>query len=110
MRRSLILVVRHSMHLNTTKSVIWVIVGVLVAIALSWGCTVVIYLPESPSWLWPIRSIGVWVAVAVGVFSIAAYPFKTSYGRKTGVILAAIVGTLVLLTSIITASSYGNIS
>jgi len=98
------------MHLNTTKSVIWVIVGFLVAIALSWGCTVVLYLPGSPSWLWPIRSIGIWIAVAVGIFSVAAYPFKTSYGRKAGVILAAIVGTLVLLASIITASYYGNIS
>ena len=98
------------MHLNTTKSVIWVIVGVLVAIALSWGCTVVLYLPGSPSWLWPIRSFGIWVAVAVGIGSVAAYPFKTSYGRKTGVILAAIIGTLVLLTSLITASYYANIS
>ena len=96
------------MHLNTTKSVTWVIVGVLVAIALSWGCTAVLYLPGSPSWLWPIRTFGIWVAVAVGIGSVAAYPFKTSYGRKTGVILAAIIGTVVLLTSIITASYYGN--
>jgi hypothetical protein len=98
------------MHLNTTKSVIWVIVGVLVAIALSWGCTVVLYLPGSPSWLWPIRSFGIWVAVAVGIGSVAAYPFKTRYGRETRVVLAAVVGTLVLLTSIITASYYDNIS
>ena len=96
------------MHLNTTKSVTWVIVGVLVAIALSWGCTVVLYLPGSPSWLWPIRTFGVWVAVAVGIGSVAAYPFKTSYGRKTGVILAAIIGAVVLLISIITASYYSN--
>ena len=98
------------MHLNTAKPVIWVIVGVFVAIALAWACTAVLYLPESPSWLWPVRTVGVWVAVAVGVFSVAAYPFKTRGGRATGVILAAIVGAAVVLTSIITASNLGTIT
>jgi len=98
------------MHLNTARPVVWVIVGVLAAIALSWACTAVSYLPERPSWLWPIRTVGVWVAVAVGVISVAAYPFKTRSGRATGVILAAIVGTVVLLTSIITASNLGAIT
>lgn len=98
------------MHLDTTKSVAWVAVGVLTAVALSWASTVVLYLPESHSWLWPIRTIGVLVALNLGVFSVAAYPFKTSTGRITGVILAAIVGAVVLLTSIITAGHYGNFS
>jgi hypothetical protein len=98
--------VRHQMNITATKSAIWVVIGILVAILLSWASTVVLYLPGSYSWLWPVRTVGVWVALAVGVFSVAAYPFKAGTGRIIGVIIAAVVGAVVILTSIVTAGTF----
>jgi hypothetical protein len=83
--------------------------GTLLAIFVVWLATASAYWAGTFSWQWRWTEVGLFGGLALGVLSIATWPFKTVTARIVGMLVFAIVlFPALFLTGLLTACSYGD--